>query len=652
MQVKKTKVCRLIFLLAVALFLPSFSGEQAAAYNGKSITISRSEDVDVSNTAFSFYRPRANVNVYQITGLSINAVHSVEMVKGNYAVNAGDDIDFSYNPGLTYNADGYYYDTPYGIWSNQSPSCSSAKKYEVANDFSSSYYLLATAYKYEDRSYNKIANVCYNKSADFVIKEGDKRSVITSSLDGSSVDYAYKFPSESFSPSTISVIAQKPTVSIKSSDDSIISCDGMNCVAKKDGAARLTAVVDSFPAKIFINIDTCEAQFSLTDYTILVKKTGRICSDELSVSPDLSQGTADQMYWDIRVGNKPPTAPVITGPTRGSVNIPYPFPMTATDPDGDKITYGVDDDNDGAVEAWVGGYVASGTSVTNSLRWYTNGVKTFNVLAKDANGLTSSWSSYNINIGNQPPTAPVITGPSSGLINTTYTFNVVSSDLDGDGMEYAISWSSDDSNSCPIREILPIVGVSVCNSSLSHLWSVGGQYWAKSGVTQSTVNQWDTIGTKTLTVKTRDTYGGISAQSTFAIDIESAFSCTGNDFGNAVLCDGSDQNLTANTTKSLVSSCGSGKCEYVCSEGYGVSNGNCVLDTMPILISSSGQCGEANNATSCKSVDKSKLCALGNSYSNFSFNNGKWTWTCKGKSGGESVSCSATKNCSWIEVNP
>lgn len=636
---KRFAVKKIFPLLLLSLIF--FSGK-AEAYNGKSITISRSKDVDVSDTAFNFYRPHANINLYQITGLSISAVHSVEMVRGNYAVNTGDDIDFSYNPGLIYNADGYYFDTPYGIWSNQLPSCSLAKKYEIANNFSSSYYILAIA-PYYDRTLYEIGTVCYDPNSylrtNHLLYEGDL----------SMLDREIEFTSKNFSPSAISVIAQKPTVSIKSSDESVISCSGLNCAAKKDGTARLTAVVDSFSTKIFINIDTCDM-----DEFGVVKKTGRTCSKELTVSPDLSQGTADQLYWDVRVGNKPPTAPILSGPTTGSVNIPYSFSMTSTDPDGDKITYGVDDDNDGAVEAWVGGYVVSGTTTNNPLRWYTNGVKTFRALAKDVNGLTSDWSYYSINIGNQPPTAPVITGETTGIINTPYIFNVVSNDLDGDGIKYFVAWDGE----CAMREILPNTkNYSACSGEFPYIWDSTSnnypQYYAKSGVAQTTSNQWSTTGVKTLHVQARDMNYGTSAESTFTINIGASFSCSGDNPGNATLCTDDDQGLNANTPKTLASSCGTTKCEYICNDGYSLVGGSCIVVTQPTLITSSGNCGEADGTTSCKIISKSELCVSGNSYSNLELSNdGKWTWKCSGKNGENPVNCSAMKDCSWREVNP
>lgn len=56
------------------------------------------------------------------------------------------------------------------------------------------------------------------------------------------------------------------------------------------------------------------------------------------------------------------------------------------------------------------------------------------------------------------------------------------------------------------------------------------------------------------------------------------YSCTDATPANANICANDDSGLTANTNRTLVSSCTSGtKCEYVCSTGYVYSGGTCVL---------------------------------------------------------------------------
>ena len=137
-------------------------------------------------------------------------------------------------------------------------------------------------------------------------------------------------------------------------------------------------------------------------------------------------------------------------------------------------------------------------------------------------------------------------------------------------------------------------------------------------------------------------------------------SCTGVDPANATLCVGDDQLLTADTAKSAVSACSeTQKCEYACNSGYKLENGACVLLTSPVvppvappvLIPSSGECGDSGSKSSCK-APTTNLCSSGSLASPVKLVDNKWTWECKGKDGGQSASCSAIKDCSWTEVNP
>jgi len=56
------------------------------------------------------------------------------------------------------------------------------------------------------------------------------------------------------------------------------------------------------------------------------------------------------------------------------------------------------------------------------------------------------------------------------------------------------------------------------------------------------------------------------------------YSCTGGTLANSVICTGGDSGLTVNTPKSLVSTCGTAKCEYICNSGYTLTDGACVAN--------------------------------------------------------------------------
>lgn len=114
--------------------------------------------------------------------------------------------------------------------------------------------------------------------------------------------------------------------------------------------------------------------------------------------------------------NRPPTKPVIDGPTTGKPDISYTFGARSTDPDSDNIRYGVDINGDNSgVDMWVPSttFVSSGTRVTYSnpaSLWSATGAKSFSVLAEDENGARSGWAKHTIMLSvdgtEEPPEDP------------------------------------------------------------------------------------------------------------------------------------------------------------------------------------------------------------------------------------------------------
>lgn len=291
-----------------------------------------------------------NIHVLYVRDFFVSIVHKVGMTKGNYRMRTQEAIEFNYNPDKPFfNASGEYWDSPYGFWEEIMPT-----GFQVYN---------------------------LNKS-DFEAQR-DKSGYLMFTPPGD--------PAPSISWAYLSVFSQFPNTHIVSSDSNVIECSGMKCLSKNEGTATLTAVIDSFPTKgVYFYCAT----------------RGRACSflEEKAVTPDLSSGTEGRLFWDITVtANHPPTAPTVTGPTEGQPRIPYSFPTTATDPDGDRIAYGADFDLNGIVEVWFGVYVPSGTTINIPGRWSTVGSKTFQVLARDVHGLVSPWTQHIINISTQVP---------------------------------------------------------------------------------------------------------------------------------------------------------------------------------------------------------------------------------------------------------
>jgi hypothetical protein len=101
-------------------------------------------------------------------------------------------------------------------------------------------------------------------------------------------------------------------------------------------------------------------------------------------------------------------------------------------------------------------------------------------------------SAYIFDYENKSPTAPVITGPTSGKPDISYNFNFSATDPDGDYVRFIIDWG--DTNS----ETTSFV-VSGSDKSVSHSWSKKDTY--------------------TITARAEDTFGNIGPQTTKQITI-------------------------------------------------------------------------------------------------------------------------------------
>jgi len=91
-------------------------------------------------------------------------------------------------------------------------------------------------------------------------------------------------------------------------------------------------------------------------------------------------------------GNKPPNKPAKpSGTTSGKTGTSYPYTTSAIDPDGDNVKYGWDWDGDGTADEWTGFY-SSGTTISTSHSWGSDGTYKVKVIAEDTNGAQSDWS--------------------------------------------------------------------------------------------------------------------------------------------------------------------------------------------------------------------------------------------------------------------
>jgi len=147
--------------------------------------------------------------------------------------------------------------------------------------------------------------------------------------------------------------------------------------------------------------------------------------------------TSDSINY--QKANNPPTVSAISGPTSGYRGVTYTWSVTASDPDDDLITYEwyVDDT-----------YVSGGSSLDYIFgTGDTIGDHIIKIRVKDDRGAYSSNSTLTFTLNeepNTPPTISPITGPTSGIKGTTYTFTTSATDADGDEVTY--EWKVDEIN--------------------------------------------------------------------------------------------------------------------------------------------------------------------------------------------------------------
>lgn len=103
--------------------------------------------------------------------------------------------------------------------------------------------------------------------------------------------------------------------------------------------------------------------------------------------------------FSCRLANKAPDVPVVSGPSAGTVGVWLTFTATATDPEGDSISFGFDW-SDSAGPAWTA-LVASGETVSVTKSFAYDGDHMTRVKCRDRKGKESDWSqSHAVTIAN------------------------------------------------------------------------------------------------------------------------------------------------------------------------------------------------------------------------------------------------------------
>ncbi|OGG56667.1 hypothetical protein A3D71_03455 [Candidatus Kaiserbacteria bacterium RIFCSPHIGHO2_02_FULL_55_20] len=96
-----------------------------------------------------------------------------------------------------------------------------------------------------------------------------------------------------------------------------------------------------------------------------------------------------------------------------------------------------------------------------------------------------------------PPAAPTITGPTSGITKTSYTYTFRSTDPDSDTLRYAIDWDNNGS----IDEYVPALG------------------YVPSGTTSSTSHSWNSSNTQTFKALAQDSNEATSGWASYTVNM-------------------------------------------------------------------------------------------------------------------------------------
>lgn len=198
-----------------------------------------------------------------------------------------------------------------------------------------------------------------------------------------------------------------------------------------------------------------------------------------------------------------------------------------------------------------GGGANSGSTLTGA--WYTYpGTQTWTSIASSADGQRAVAVGQNGYIWtkdtdrNNNPTNPSLGGPASGVINTTYTFNMTATDPDDNTIRYAIDWNNDGT----IDEYAPASGyvASGTQGQKDHSWPSAGTYTWKArtedqnGATSIWVSYITTITDPipiVLLTTSSDTYIDGGNPITLSWSSSYAVSCTGANFSTGGATSGS-----------------------------------------------------------------------------------------------------------------
>jgi len=185
---------------------------------------------------------------------------------------------------------------------------------------------------------------------------------------------------------------------------------------------------------------------------------------------DYFDGTLDEFKIIKYAGGNQQDPPIIDGPTDGEVNIEYDYTFTNDDPEEDPVFVQIDW-GDGDVTDWSEEEIGYGESITLSHKYHTEDIFCIKARTKDF-WHHSSWSGcYDVAIGNQAPTAPIILGDRRyGDVDQELTFSFTSDDHEKQDLTYKVDWddgTTTDAGPFPANTTI----------QLSHSWDAEDDYF-------------------------------------------------------------------------------------------------------------------------------------------------------------------------------
>ena len=203
-------------------------------------------------------------------------------------------------------------------------------------------------------------------------------------------------------------------------------------------------------------------------------------------------------------GNTPPNTPTTpSGPITRNVGQSGSYSTSAIDPDGDQVQYRFDFDANG-VHAY-STYTAlmpSGQTASMSYTWNSSGTYVIKAQARDSVGQTSNWSSgltVTVSSVNQPPNTPTVSGPSKVKVGVTQEFSAITSDPNGDMIEYYFDFG-DGTNS----GWTPMVNSGIA-AHVNHSWTKKGTYIVKAKARDTSLAE-SAYGSLTISVPREYSY--------------------------------------------------------------------------------------------------------------------------------------------------